>query len=1252
MLKNLNVEDFKEALGTSGTTSERPLNLPAQSSYFNTDTNRPEIFDGVEWKPLLTESDAATYTVASKTSVDPSAFDFASLEDALAWLYDNRYINIVTFNLDDGEHDLIGKTIKFKEKVVFSGSHKDNCTINVINADLKIEDSPVVIFGSLTINTAYYIRFYNTKTTIGLCHLNFTSKGIAFFNGAYCYFYNSDITLVGAQQLSASYATVEMYLGTITAGDIEGIYLRSSFLYLWGGTTITKPVYGTGNGIELNFNSEVRVDNYGSVIINGFNNAVRVKKDSRFYVTGVAPTYTNNNNDLVDDSYGVTASRPTGEEIVKAKGEFFFNEDKNAPEWFDGTNWVSAENNRILATAVTKTVASTTSLNPETFDFQTFHDAMKWVEGLSAGSNLITIELDDGTHYVGDPASFNTANWSYYTIQNKDVSLKSISGNKDACIITMPDIADGGNWPTIFFVYQSVFSFNDVTFSGGDISYINFDPKTVYLVSASGGSKVFLYHATIKTGQVGLELYADSFLGINTWTAGKNTLIDDFDYTAVNIVSGKMVVSRNNASAPISITNSTTGISIRDLSEASIKNLTFAGNTSDTNIPLNEVQYDGSFITDENALTNKYDNTISGLLATTEKTAIDELALKAEGSHLSNSVTKTVGAGKDFETLHLALRWVEDTNQSSGNIVLTLDDGTHILGGQNEFDDFYWTYYKISNKNLFIQSSSGIKANCIITLDPFNDGGNWPGIIDAFHSAIILKAVTVDHTAGGYPYPNTTDFVYLTQSKLYLHTSTIANGNLGAGINEGSMFNLYNSTIDNCATGIMSYSTDVSVFGLTVSNCDIAMASYYGGRILLNNAPVLTNNTSDYNVPLNEIQFDGSFITDGSSLSNKYDNTGTELVATTEAGAITEIGNRVVKTYTTYTVASSTSVDPSAFDFPDLHSALRFIEDKTVVVNGWFELQLDDGVHVLGGQGEFHDWNWCYYTLYNNGITIQSISKVKANCTITLDLFDDADNWPTIFGLIDSTIFLYWVTIDLALDGYPYPENAGFMYLSGASNTYMYDAKYTNMGTAIGSSQYSAAYARNSIFDNCTTAIDMYSGTSKASQCTFTNNTTAISVSDGGSFILKEPANVFTNNTADFSSPLNEIQYDGSYIADVNAPLRRKPLIKAESGLVSYTPDLNLTNHFEYTLTQNAVLNKIVSCTKGQTGTLIIKQDAVGGWTVNFEQYSYEFGYAGNPTIGLEPNNINVFKYTVLEDGVDPSVFIEFVASYNKEVPA
>lgn len=142
---------------------------------------------------------------------------------------------------------------------------------------------------------------------------------------------------------------------------------------------------------------------------------------------------------------------------------------------------------------------------------------------------------------------------------------------------------------------------------------------------------------------------------------------------------------------------------------------------------------------------------------------------------------------------------------------------------------------------------------------------------------------------------------------------------------------------------------------------------------------------------------------------------------------------------------------------------------------------------------------------------------------------------------------------------------------------------------------------------------------------------------------------IFDNVTTKYNIPVNELQDTGSYISDSVSPVLPRIVTVNETSQATYTPDFNLGNHFEYTLTQNSTIAQVSNCKAGQQGTIILNQDVTGGWTADFEQFSYEFGYVGNPAIGLAANTVNVFKYTVIEDGASPSIFMEFVASYIKE---
>lgn len=99
------------------------------------------------------------------------------------------------------------------------------------------------------------------------------------------------------------------------------------------------------------------------------------------------------------------------------------------------------------------------------------------------------------------------------------------------------------------------------------------------------------------------------------------------------------------------------------------------------------------------------------------------------------------------------------------------------------------------------------------------------------------------------------------------------------------------------------------------------------------------------------------------------------------------------------------------------------------------------------------------------------------------------------------------------------------------------------------------------------------------------------------------------------------------------------PNVHEETGLISYTPDFDLTDFFEYTLTQNTTINNPLNMVKGHKGELIIKQDATGGWTTTFGA-NWIFPN-GAPTLNTLAGKINFIRYTVVD--VD-KILAEFIA--------
>lgn len=187
-------------------------------------------------------------------------------------------------------------------------------------------------------------------------------------------------------------------------------------------------------------------------------------------------------------------------------------------------------------------------------------------------------------------------------------------------------------------------------------------------------------------------------------------------------------------------------------------------------------------------------------------------------ANISTSVTKTVGAGKDFETLHLALRWAEKLIfLGNGKLTLEIDDGTHVLGGAGEFNENAWAYYAFINSRITFKSVSGIAANCIITLDAFDDNENWPSVITAYLSNITVMNITIDGSIGGYPYSAIYFLNAYDSSSLAVRDSILKNCRYPV---YSWLSNVYFSNIstDNIYVGAALGNSNLTVFNLTMQN--------------------------------------------------------------------------------------------------------------------------------------------------------------------------------------------------------------------------------------------------------------------------------------------------------------------------------------------------------------------------------------------------------------------------------------------------
>lgn len=224
-------------------------------------------------------------------------------------------------------------------------------------------------------------------------------------------------------------------------------------------------------------------------------------------------------------------------------------------------------------------------------------------------------------------------------------------------------------------------------------------------------------------------------------------------------------------------------------------------------------------------------------------------------------VIKTVGIGKDFETLHEALVWCEESNLSKSIVQLLLDDGVHVLGGERNFDPIAGSLYTLTNTYIQILGSSYDSSKVIITLDR-------DIVIPDYASIFILMAsftigyVTVDFAYDGNTGASKASMLTQAIGKNNINLVMSTFKNMKMPLNNGPVSVQY-CLIENCTYGLYSsVSKENTLINTEFKNCITALKVAYGAQILAKTC-TFTNNTTNYNIPLNQIQYDGSYISTG-----------------------------------------------------------------------------------------------------------------------------------------------------------------------------------------------------------------------------------------------------------------------------------------------------------------------------------------------------------------------------------------------------
>lgn len=230
---------------------------------------------------------------------------------------------------------------------------------------------------------------------------------------------------------------------------------------------------------------------------------------------------------------------------------------------------------------------------------------------------------------------------------------------------------------------------------------------------------------------------------------------------------------------------------------------------------------------------------------------------------ISEEVIKTVGTDKDFATIDEAFNWLDKIIMSGGKITLILDDGIHIMDSERlEYSDPIIIF--LFNKSIEIKSESGIKENCTLAVkynESIETGSITIGIFLVQNSKLKLSDLTLDYTIDGLSPGLQVLNAAALQSDVAFDNVVVKNG-MGIFLSNNAYSHLNDCLIDSCMFGLATESGKGIVKNSTIQNCLVAgVSAHSGGNIILDNV-TFSGNTQDTEIPLNEIQYDMSVVSD------------------------------------------------------------------------------------------------------------------------------------------------------------------------------------------------------------------------------------------------------------------------------------------------------------------------------------------------------------------------------------------------------
>ena len=233
------------------------------------------------------------------------------------------------------------------------------------------------------------------------------------------------------------------------------------------------------------------------------------------------------------------------------------------------------------------------------------------------------------------------------------------------------------------------------------------------------------------------------------------------------------------------------------------------------------------------------------------------------------TLTKTLnaaGAG-DFTTMAELVTWLDSLHAVGATVDITVIAGTY------SYDQTISVGTKYAELYIHTQNSNDCTVNTVA--DPLFEVTNSSLRLQnmIFHDTDyqddeLIKCYAgssfslINCTTSGF-----TRVAYAAASRMYITGGTHDDNNDCFEYDQGSSGDVRNVTISNAAGFGISVNSGAQVYARTnntITNSGTAFEIFtLGSGIILVSTPTLSGNSTDYNIPLNEIQYYGGYIADG-----------------------------------------------------------------------------------------------------------------------------------------------------------------------------------------------------------------------------------------------------------------------------------------------------------------------------------------------------------------------------------------------------